>query len=171
MFLLYINTVCTYLYIFDIYFYMYLKYVYSLCVCICVWFKKTLNSSKVFVLIRKRVKISINVSLSLVRIHHCNFWGFPGGSAVKNPPANARDVGLIFGVRKIPGRGNGNPLQYSCMGNFMDRGAWQGCMELQRVGHDWARTHTHSVISKVTVTSRRGPTSEWQPEELCRSTP
>ena len=45
--------------------------------------------------------------------------------AVKNPPVNARDVrdaGLIPGS---PGVGNGNPLQYSCLGNFMDRGAWQ----------------------------------------------
>ena len=46
-------------------------------------------------------------------------WGFPGGAVVKNPPANAGDVGLI------PGVGNGNPLQYPCLENTMDRGAWQ----------------------------------------------
>ena len=53
--------------------------------------------------------------------------GFPGGSVVKNPPANAGDagdVGLILGSGRSPGGGNGNPLQYSCLQNSMDRGAW-----------------------------------------------
>ena len=49
--------------------------------------------------------------------------GFPGGSVVKNPPANAGDMGLIPGLGRSPGVGNGNPLQYSCQGNPMDRGA------------------------------------------------
>ena len=44
---------------------------------------------------------------------------------VKNPPANAVDVGLIPGLGRSPGEGNGNPLQYSCLGNPMDRGARQ----------------------------------------------
>ena len=43
--------------------------------------------------------------------------GFPGGSAIKNPPANAGDVGLILGSGRSPGEGNGNPLQYSCLDN------------------------------------------------------
>ena len=50
--------------------------------------------------------------------------GFPGGSVVKNPPANAGDVRSIHGLGRCPGEGNGNPLQYSCLGNPMDRGAW-----------------------------------------------
>ena len=50
--------------------------------------------------------------------------GFPGGPVVKNPPANAGDVGLTPGLGRSPGVGNGNPLQYSCLGNPMDRGAW-----------------------------------------------
>ena len=53
---------------------------------------------------------------------HCT-KGFPGGSVVKNPPANARDAGLIPGSGRSPGEGNGNPLQYSCLKNSMDRGA------------------------------------------------
>ena len=53
-------------------------------------------------------------------------WGFPGGLVVKNPPANARDAGSISGSGRSPGRGNGNPLQYSCLGNPLDRGAWWG---------------------------------------------
>ena len=54
--------------------------------------------------------------------------GFPGGSVVKNPPANegdTGDVGLIPGSGRSLGEGNGNPLQYSCLGNPMDRGAWR----------------------------------------------
>ena len=43
--------------------------------------------------------------------------GFPGGSVVKNPPANARDVGLTPGLERSPGEGNDNPPQYSCLGN------------------------------------------------------
>ena len=55
---------------------------------------------------------------------------------VKNPSANAgdaRDAGLILGLGRSPGGGNGNPLQYSCLGNLTDRGAW------------WA---THHGVSK-----------------------
>ena len=44
---------------------------------------------------------------------------------VKNLPANAGDTGLIPGSGRSPGVGNGNPLQYSCLENSMDRGAWQ----------------------------------------------
>ena len=44
---------------------------------------------------------------------------------VKNPPANAGDAGSILGLRKSPGGGNGYPLQYSCLENSMDSGAWQ----------------------------------------------
>ena len=51
--------------------------------------------------------------------------GFPGGSAVNNPPVNARHVGSIPGSGRSSGEGNGNPLQYSCLGNPRDRGAWR----------------------------------------------
>ena len=51
-------------------------------------------------------------------------WGFPGGSVVKHPPANAGDMSLILKLGRSPGEGNGNPLQYSCLENFTDRGAW-----------------------------------------------
>ena len=63
---------------------------------------------------------------------------FPGGSAVKNPPANARDVVLISGSGRSPGVGNGNPLQYSCLGNPMDRGAWHAAV------HGVAKNQTRS---------------------------
>ena len=44
---------------------------------------------------------------------------------VKNPPSNAGDVGLIPGPGRSPGEGNDNPLQYSCLGNLIDREAWR----------------------------------------------
>ena len=50
---------------------------------------------------------------------------FPGGSAIKNSPANAGDVDLILGSGRSPGEKNSNSLQYSCLRNPMDRGAWQ----------------------------------------------
>ena len=51
--------------------------------------------------------------------------GFPNDSVVKNLPASAGHLGLIPGSGRSLGEGNGNPLQYSCLGNFMDRGAWR----------------------------------------------
>jgi len=54
-------------------------------------------------------------------------WGFPGEAVVKNLPTNVedgRDAGLIPEWERSPREGNGNPLYYSCLGNFMDRGAW-----------------------------------------------
>ena len=65
-------------------------------------------------------------------------WGFPAGSVVMNPPARARDMGSIPRSGRSPGRGNGNPLHYSCLGNPMDRGAWWTIqsMGLQRVSRD-----------------------------------
>ena len=46
------------------------------------------------------------------------------GSVAMNLPANAGDAGSILESRRFPGEGNGNPLQYSCLGNPMDSGAW-----------------------------------------------
>ena len=66
--------------------------------------------------------------------------GFPGGSVVKNPPVNAgdpEDMDSISGAGTSPGGGNGNTLQYSCLENSTDRGAWQTAVQgLQRVRND-----------------------------------
>ena len=63
---------------------------------------------------------------------------FPGGSDGKASVYNVRDLGSIPGLGRFPGEGNGNPLQYSCLENPLDRGAWCKLlsMGLQRVGHD-----------------------------------
>ena len=61
-------------------------------------------------------------------VNSIKILGFPGSIVVKNLPANAgdaRDSGLIPGLGKSPRGGNGNPLQYSCLENSLDRGAWQ----------------------------------------------
>ena len=55
-------------------------------------------------------------------------WGFPDGSAVKNP-AGAGDEGSNPGLGRSPGEANGNPLQYSRLGNPMDRGAWRAIVQ------------------------------------------
>ena len=75
----------------------------------------------------------------------CSVMGFPGGSVVKNLPASvghARDMGLICALGKSPGVGNDSPLQYSCLKNSMDRGAWQaavhGVAKSQTQLTDWA---------------------------------
>ena len=64
------------------------------------------------------------------------YWGFPGGSDPKESACNAEDPGSIPGLGRSLREGNGNPLQYSCLENPMDRGAWRttvlgvGCKEL-----------------------------------------
>ena len=63
-----------------------------------------------------------------IYIEMCNIWAYQVLLVVKNPRANARDArdtGLIPGLGRSSGGGNGNPLQYSCLENPMDRGAWQ----------------------------------------------
>ena len=60
---------------------------------------------------------------------------FLGGSVVKNLPANTGDAGLIPGLGRSSGEGNGNPLQYSYLGNSVDRGAWQS--KVHEVTKSW----------------------------------
>ena len=68
--------------------------------------------------------------------------GFPGGSVIKNLPANAGDTGdagLLPGSGRSPGGRHGNPLQYSCLENPMDRGAWRATVHgVPRVEHNRA---------------------------------
>jgi len=72
--------------------------------------------------------------------------GFPGGAVVKNQPANAgdaRDMGSIPESGKSPAVGNGNPLQYSCLENSMDRGAWWATVH--GLEQSWTRLSAHIV--------------------------
>ena len=73
-------------------------------------------------------------------------WASQVALLVKNLPANAgyaRDVGSVPGSRRSPGGGHGYPLQYPCLENSMDRGAWQAAV------HGVTHTHTHTTLLKA----------------------
>ena len=70
------------------------------------------------------------------------FLGFIGGSNGKEFACSAGDAGLIPGFRRSTGEGNGNPLQYSCLENSIDRGAWQATV------HGVAKSQTHMLVIK-----------------------
>ena len=70
---------------------------------------------------------------------------FPGGSVVKNPPANAGDMSLIPGLGRSPGEVNGNTLLNSCLGNPMDRGArWAIVHGVEKSQARLSDSHTHT---------------------------
>ena len=77
---------------------------------------------------------------ALTDFYESQVWSrdFPGGSDGKASVYNAGDLGSIPASGRFPGEGNGNPLQYSCLENPMDRGAWCRLLSMgsQRVGHD-----------------------------------
>ena len=85
--------------------------------------------------------------------------GLPGGTVVKNPPANAGDtrgMSSILGSRRSPGGEHGDPLPYSCLENLMDRGAWFGYSpwghkewDTTECMHTHTHTHTHTHSSSL----------------------
>ena len=60
---------------------------------------------------------------------------FPGGSDSEESACNVGDQGSVPGLGRFPGEGNGNPLQYSCMENFIDRGAWRATVHWVSKSH------------------------------------
>ena len=69
--------------------------------------------------------MSVNVVKHRINYRHIMMReGFPCGSAGKETACNSGDLGSTPGLGRSPGEGNGYPLQYSCLENFMDRGAW-----------------------------------------------
>ena len=64
------------------------------------------------------------------RMNKAKFRGFPGGSDGRESACDAGDPGSIPGLGRAPGGGNGNPLQYLCLGNPMDRGAWRATVHV-----------------------------------------
>ena len=66
-----------------------------------------------------------------------NNLDFPGGSDGKESARNVGDLGLIPGLGRSPGEGNGKPLWYSCLGNPMDRGTWQTM--IHGIAKSWTR--------------------------------
>ena len=71
---------------------------------------------------KSKTKTKLEIKLNISQ----NPWGFLSGSAGKESTCIVGDLGLIPGLGKSPGEGNGNPLQYSCLEKSMDRGDWQG---------------------------------------------
>ena len=96
-------------------------------------------------------------------------WGFPGGSVVKNSPANAgdtKDVGSIPGSGRYPGGGHGNPFQYSCLENPMDREAWRATVHSvtkSQTRLKWHSTHAQPIILQI---SRSVISDSLQPQGL-----
>ena len=76
------------------------------------------------------------------------YYGFPDGSVVKNPPANAGDTGDMGSIPRsgrCPGGGNGKPLQYSYLENSRDRGAWQATVHGVAKTQTWLSMHAHMI--------------------------
>ena len=72
--------------------------------------------------------------------------GFPDGSVVKKPPANAGDASSIPELGRSPGQGNGKPLQFSCLGNPMDRGVWRATVSPWIAKYQtWLSTQTNEI--------------------------
>ena len=91
-----------------------------------------------------------------------SFMNSTGSSVVKNLPTSAgdtRDTGLIPASGRSPGGGNGNPLQYSCLGNPMDRGAWR--LTVRGVTKSYTRLFNNSRPLSLGRISREGPTHWW----------
>ena len=91
------------------------------------------------------------IAISITASWFCfsvGFYGFPGGSDGKNPFA-MWDLGWIPGLGRSPGGGNGNPLQYSCLENPMDRGVWWATVHGIAKNQTWwvtKHTHTHRFL-------------------------
>ena len=88
---------------------------------------------------------------------HTIHWSVPGGLDGKESTCNAGDPGSVPALGRSPGEGKGYPLQYSCLENPMDRGAWWATVQLFGVGHDWATKHSTYTdhVRLVTVTASR----------------
>ena len=75
-------------------------------------------------------------------------WGFPGGSDGKEASCNAGDLGSIPGLGRSPGEGKGNPLQYSCLENPIDRGAWRATVHGAAESRTRLSDSAHKLIEK-----------------------
>ena len=81
------------------------------------------------------------------------FWVFSGDSELKASACNEGDLGLIPGSGRSPGERNGNPLQYSCLENPMDEGAWWATVHGGTVRHNWA---TSLLLRSITMNKASG---------------
>ena len=87
--------------------------------------------------------------------------GFPGGSEVKASACNVGDLGSIPGLGRFPGEGNGNPLQYSCLENPIDGGAWWATV--QGVAKSWTRLSDFTSLTMCQAPKRFTCVSSFYP--------
>ena len=98
-------------------------------------------------------------ALSCIQLIHGGKRDFPNGLGIKNLPVNAGDSGLITELRRSPGEGSGNPLQYSCLGNPMDRGAWLAAVYgIAKVRHNLATNNNNKIPLYMSIIPNRKAT-------------
>ena len=86
----------------------------------------------------------------MIQLLNIDNLGFPHSSVGKESAYNAGELGLIPGSGRSPGEGNGNPLQYSCLENPMDRGAWQATVHgVTRVRHDLVTKERELILQSL----------------------
>ena len=90
-----------------------------------------------------------NVPLFLMSFHLCIYIGIPPGSDGKVSACNTRDPGSIPGSGRSPGEGNGNPLQYSCLENSMDGGAWWATVHGAAESPKWLSDFTFTFCLSI----------------------
>ena len=129
---------------------------------------QTWEKCYLWVLWDKEEEVIIKPGNTILKLKNC-LWGFPCSSVGKESACNAGDPGPIPGSGRFPGEGNGNPLQYSCLENPMDRGAWQATIHgVARVGHNlptkppppsclWDGPLTHVTLLKKEVKGNSHP--------------
>ena len=101
-----------------------------------------------------KVSGSISSAISLLPFdtNLASSMGFSHGSVVKNPPSNAGDAGLIHGSGRFPGEGNGNPLQYSCLGNITARNTQQATVHGVIKESDMTQQLNNNILYTLTST-------------------
>ena len=98
--------------------------------------------------------------------------GSPCGSDYKESTCNAGDTGSIHGLGRSPGEGHGYPLQYFCLWNPMDRGAWQGCSPWGcRESYMTEHVHTHTQPTHTSQSTRSTFTKSQTRPSMCTHTP
>ena len=113
---------------------------------------------------KRRITVAPQQNLFSVKIHNTSWWAalllwatkdFPGGSDGKESACNAGDLGSIPGSGRSPGEGHGNPPQYSCLENPMDRGAWWATV--RRVAKSWTQLNQQCKLEAVTMAKSTAP--------------
>ena len=111
--------------------------------------------TKLFLTLYTAMFLSLISKLVIIHFLDCD-PGFPGGSEVKSSACNAGDLGSIPGSGRSPGEGNGNLLQYSCLENAMDGGAWWATCHGVTKSQTWLSDFTHLTVitsEKISLTS------------------